>query len=186
MKGVNALKAEAAVNKYLKTVLDSIQDIPGVAMEFGVYEGGTTVDIAKLLGRITYAWDTFLGMPDDRYDSELDKSDPPGKWKPLNDPIREFEEYNTVCGCDIRPVVGKFSDTIPTFNDSTPIAFVHIDCDNYYAYTLVLEFITPRMTPGGLVVIDDYGCFGAKKAVDEWFARTGRTWEDEKIHSVRF
>ena len=38
-----------------------------------------------------------------------------------------------------------------------------------------MEFVTPRMSPGGIVRMDDYDtCPGAKKATDEWVKETGR------------
>jgi O-methyltransferase len=53
------------------------------------------------------------------------------------------------------------------------LAWAHIDVDIYTAVRDCLEFIYPRLVPGGTVVIDDYGfpsCVGARRAVDEHFA----------------
>ncbi len=52
-------------------------------------------------------------------------------------------------------------------------AFVHIDVDLYQPTKDSLEFFYDRVTPGGVIVSDDYGvdsCFGARKAVDDFFA----------------
>jgi O-methyltransferase len=166
----------------LEKVVDRLKDVPGDVAEFGVFEGENTEHMAKCFkGRRVWAWDTFEGMPDDGYIQELDKSDPPGKWKPHKDPRPHFESLHANHGYNIIPVSGLFSVTIPNFELTHPdvkFAFVHVDCDHYMAYQRVLAFITPRMSPGGIVKLDDYGCCaGAKKAADEWLAAGCRKLE---------
>ena len=49
--------------------------------------------------------------------------------------------------------------------------FVHIDVDLYKPTYASLEFFYPRMNPGGIIVLDDYGstiCPGAYKAAEEF------------------
>jgi O-methyltransferase len=53
------------------------------------------------------------------------------------------------------------------------LAFVHIDVDLYEPTRDSLEFLYPRVAPGGIVVCDDYGsvaCPGATRAVDDYMA----------------
>ena len=55
---------------------------------------------------------------------------------------------------------------------SRPFCFVHADADVYPSTKDICEFFYPRLTPGGLIIFDDYGYSGApgaKKAVDEYF-----------------
>ena len=50
-------------------------------------------------------------------------------------------------------------------------SFVHIDVDLYQPIRDALDFFYPRLVPGGIIVLDDYGYLdfpGAKKAVDEF------------------
>jgi hypothetical protein len=50
------------------------------------------------------------------------------------------------------------------------IAFLHLDTDFYDSTKAELEVLWPRVSPGGVVVIDDYGHWkGCGKAVDEFF-----------------
>jgi hypothetical protein len=52
-------------------------------------------------------------------------------------------------------------------------ALVHVDVDLYEPTRAAFEFFYPRMSPGGVMVCDDYGfasCPGARKALDEFFA----------------
>lgn len=52
-------------------------------------------------------------------------------------------------------------------------AFVHVDVDLYQPTRDTLEFFYPRLSPGGVIVCDDYGstlCPGARQAMDEFMA----------------
>jgi O-methyltransferase len=154
--------------------------LDGDMAEFGVYNGERTFQIARQNdGKRVWAWDTFEGMPDDNYIPELDSSDPPGKWKPDEKIIQQLQDGRY----DIVPVIGKFSQTIPAFKEDIKFCFVHVDCDHYWAYKRVLEFISPRMTPGGIVKLDDYGsCAGARKATDEWLAENPHRFDADFIY----
>lgn len=49
-------------------------------------------------------------------------------------------------------------------------ALLRLDTDWYELTKHELEWLWPRVTPGGFLIIDDYGHFtGAKKAVDDFF-----------------
>ena len=174
----------------LETIAKQLEDVPGDVAEFGCFEGENTEHMARCFkGRRVWAWDTFEGMPDDGYIPEIDNSDPPGKWKPGTKPLEHFATLRTQHGMDICPVKGIFSLTIPYWElqvhygdmEDVKFAFVHIDCDHYVAYQRVLKFIQPRMSPGGIVRLDDYGCCaGARKATDEWIKETGYTLKDKE------
>jgi asparagine synthase (glutamine-hydrolysing) len=70
---------------------------------------------------------------------------------------------------------GLFEDTWPLF-EGEHIAFVHIDCDWYDPVHFCLNAIWPRLSTGGVVVVDDYPDFGGcKAATDEFLAeRVGK------------
>ena len=174
----------------LDKIAADLSNVPGDCAEFGCFEGESTLQIAEVFKpRRVWAWDTFAGMPDDDYNADLDSGNPPGKWTPGEPhPIIKFAKS----GLDIVPIVGKYSFTIPHFKDEMPcplckhaepirFAFVHIDCDHYEAYKRVLDFITPRMSTGGLVRWDDMDCKGAIKAIDEFLTRTGKQRNNEWI-----
>jgi hypothetical protein len=69
-------------------------------------------------------------------------------------------------------VRGKVEDTIP--GDVPPsIAILRLDTDWYESTIHELEHLYPRLSPGGVLIIDDYGYYtGARQAVDEYFADT--------------
>ena len=52
-------------------------------------------------------------------------------------------------------------------------SFVHIDVDLYQPTRDTLDFFYERVSPGGVIVCDDYGsvlCPGARKALDEFMS----------------
>ena len=50
------------------------------------------------------------------------------------------------------------------------IALLRLDTDWYASTKKELEVLYPRVVPGGIVIVDDYGHWrGSKKAVDEFF-----------------
>lgn len=69
-------------------------------------------------------------------------------------------------GGTIRLVAGLFEDTL---NPAGPVALAHIDCDWYDSVKVCIERIAPRMSPGGIMIFDDYSSYsGCRRAVDEW------------------
>ena len=57
-----------------------------------------------------------------------------------------------------------------TLNNKIPnkISLLRLDTD-WYSTKKELEVLYDNVTPGGTIIIDDYGHKGAKKAVDEFF-----------------
>ena len=51
--------------------------------------------------------------------------------------------------------------------------FVHLDVDLYDPTLESLEYFHPRMARGGIIVSDDYGWPGARRAIDEFCAERG-------------
>ena len=66
-------------------------------------------------------------------------------------------------------VVGKVEDTVPgTMPDA--IALLRLDTDWYESTLHELVHLFPRLVPGGVLIVDDYGYWqGCRKAVDEYF-----------------
>jgi hypothetical protein len=65
-------------------------------------------------------------------------------------------------------VKGKVEDTIPN-EIPEKIALLRLDTDWYESTRHELIHLFPRLSPYGILIIDDYGCWqGAKKAVDEY------------------
>jgi hypothetical protein len=66
--------------------------------------------------------------------------------------------------------VGEVETTIP---DQAPqeIAVLRLDTDWYESTHHELVHLYPRLSEGGVLIVDDYGHWqGARRAVDEYFA----------------
>ena len=67
---------------------------------------------------------------------------------------------------------GWVPETFAGLEDKS-FCFAHIDLDLYQGVLDSLTFLYPRMSAGGIIVLDDFGfasCPGARRAVDEFFA----------------
>ena len=80
-------------------------------------------------------------------------------------------------------VPGRVEETIPT-QVPAKIALLRLDTDRYESSYQVLEHLYPRLSDGGILIVDDYGHWqGAKKAVDEYFREQGIEAELRTIDS---
>lgn len=60
-------------------------------------------------------------------------------------------------------------------NVNGDIALLRLDTDTYYSTKAELEYLYPKLVPGGILIIDDYGhALGARRAVDEYFTDPDR------------
>jgi hypothetical protein len=67
-------------------------------------------------------------------------------------------------------VQGRVEDTIPGVIPER-IALLRLDTDWYESTRHELIHLYPRLVPGGVLIIDDYGHWqGPREAVDEYFA----------------
>lgn len=121
--------------------------LPGIVMEFGVFEGVTLRHIAKEIGpsrRVT-GFDTFKGLPDD-WGRLLEKGT-------FATDVPSLEGFSNAA-----LEVGRIEDTLPALlaRDGQPVSMVHIDCPYYAINIFILEQVLPRMPEGSVVVFDEY------------------------------
>lgn len=142
------------------------KDMIGACAEFGVYDGGNTINLARS-GRIVYAFDTFEGIPASEFEPEID-IDEPGKFKPKFPPEEMFKYWPNVIW-----VEGLFRNTIPVVLDSNiKFVLVHLDCDLYSSTKQVLKALPQFIQPNSVIVCDDYNCpRGATRAINKFLAR---------------
>jgi len=138
---------------------------PGCFVEFGVYQGGSAwalAVVAKAQGRKLYLYDTFEGIP---CKDQLDTHN-----------IGDFSDtsYESVCAAIPYATVIKGIFPKSLIDMDLPIAFAHIDCDQYQSTKDAINTFRPMMAKGGLMVFDDvYLLDGATRAFEE--ARLNRT-----------
>jgi hypothetical protein len=83
-----------------------------------------------------------------------------------------------------RLVPGLFADTLPV-TDTGPIAVLHLDGDWYASVRVSLEQLYPRVAPGGVIQVDDYGRWqGARRAVDEFLAARGLSAALQRVDHI--
>jgi O-methyltransferase len=67
-------------------------------------------------------------------------------------------------------IKGKVEDSIPG-QAPAKIALLRLDTDFYESTYHELQHLFPRLSPGGALIVDDYGHWaGARKATDQFFA----------------
>jgi len=155
--------------------------VPGDIVECGVAKGGMTLflgHVGQRHGRRVYALDSFVGLPepnprlDNPYFQEGDYSPREDKGslvKRLHDAIRARRLQGTV-----EVVSGFFAETLGTLPKG-PLSFVHIDADLYHSVHSCLEALWSRISPGGLLAIDDFfhHAQGPARAAGTFFRRSG-------------
>lgn len=182
--------------KKMKSLLNAadaviLAEVPGDFLEFGVALGGSGICLASRLdeGRSYLGFDVFGMIPaPSEADGEpvqqryrkiaageakgIDGDQYYGYVENLRDKVAEsFASFGLpVDGDRILLVKGLFEETIKA-HESTTIALAHIDCDWYESVKCCLDFVWPRLSEGGLVIMDDYNFWeGARKATDEFLA----------------
>jgi len=141
--------AHKAVDRFdaLSIAADRTKSLPGLAVEFGVFQGLTLRHLAKQIGpdRRIVGFDTFEGLPDNWGDL-LEKGTFATK-------IPSFDDLGNVT-----LEVGRIEETLPKFlqQNTQPISLVHIDCPYYDINIFILEKVLPFVPPGGVVVFDEY------------------------------
>lgn len=157
----------------LYTLLRQWLSVPGDVWECGVYKGGTAAMLAAMIAEFApkkrlLLFDTFEGMPTTDPSKDLHQA---GDFADTSlEAVIDYVGHKGICIAR----KGFIPDTFAGLEDSA-ICFAHIDVDIYRSIVDSLEFIWPRLSPGGVVVFDDYGfpsCPGARSAVDDFFAKT--------------
>ena len=163
----------------LVKMCDVARDMPpGAIVEIGVYKGGSAVKLAEVArdqGRGLWLFDSFAGIVE--------------KTEGLD--VHEVGDFNDTDVDEVRRlipdahiVVGDARQTLAD-TETGPIAFAHLDCDQYETYRVCLLELLPRMTRGGTIWMDDpESLAGAYKAAVEVFGDALQKHESGK-HYVR-
>jgi asparagine synthase (glutamine-hydrolysing) len=164
-------------------------NVPGDFAEFGIALGGSGICLARSLDkrRRYIGFDLFGTIPSpserdgarshERYKAIASGESTgiggdtyygyiPNLYEVVRDNFASFE-----CPVDdrrIKLVKGLFQDTLPK-NDNVKIALAHIDCDWFDPVMMCLEYVWPKLSNGGIVILDDYNDWdGCKKATDQF------------------
>jgi O-methyltransferase len=193
----------SAVRPYTLTTVDRLvgliqattyivrNGIAGDFVECGVWRGGSMMAVALTLlelgetSRHLYLYDTFAGMPaPTARDRDLEGRSAAA----LLDNASTVDEVRCVADLeDVRRniertgypvsrvafVRGRVEETLPGTMPER-VALLRLDTDWYESTKHELTHLYPRLSTGGVLILDDYGHWrGAREAADEYFARRG-------------
>jgi predicted O-methyltransferase YrrM len=183
--------------------------IPGDIVECGVWRGGSMALVARALlenadtTRTLWLYDTFTGMTQPG-DLDCDHAGTPARellaaetvprvqsvlWAEASlEDVRHTLSQTGYPAEKMHFIAGPVEQTIPAHLPER-IALLRLDTDWYESTRHELAHLYQRVTPGGVIIVDDYGCWqGARRAVDEFLAscpepillhrvdETGRVW----------
>jgi O-methyltransferase len=159
-----AIYANTLVDQYrcyeLWCLVQQVARIPGEILEIGVWRGGTGCLLgraaahAKIDCRLLLA-DTFAGVAKA---GEMDAIYRGGEHKDTSvELVKALLDANGVGNYSI--LKGIFPEESGAAVADCAIRLAHIDVDVYESAKGAFEWVWPRMSPGAVVVFDDYGFF---------------------------
>ncbi|HXW23544.1 MAG TPA: TylF/MycF/NovP-related O-methyltransferase [Xanthobacteraceae bacterium] len=186
MVGVERLRN---LRDLVQTALD--EKVPGDLIETGVWRGGCCILMRGILaangirGRKVYVADSFAGVPPPK--QELYPADRDSRFHlhrelavSLDTVKANFHRYGLLDD-QVVFVEGHFCDTLPTL-DADAFALIRLDGDLYESTYLALDHLHPKVSPGGFVIIDDFGVAPASRQAV--FDYRGRHKVEAPIHEV--
>jgi len=154
------------------------QNVTGEVAEFGCYIGTTSVFIRRLLdtvgqstARNFYAYDSFAGLPEK---TAHDDSMAGLAFKSGELSVSKKQFLQTFYKANLATPItykGWFKDLTPAQLPNT-VAFAFLDSDFYQSILDSLRLVWPRLSPGGVITIDDYqreALPGVTTAVGDFF-----------------
>ena len=164
---------------------------PGDLLEVGVYKGGSLYRIAdhvnanrrkEIRGRKFFGIDTFSGHP--YHDPEHDpKHHFTGRFSDTS-----YEAVRTA----LRPfrfvevLKGECGELFAQMPLDQRFCFAHIDVDIGKSAMISTEYVYPRLSPGGILIYDEYRGYAQEAFLDSFFKdkpvkleeRSGRSGDD--------
>ena len=146
----------------------------GDLAECGVYRGGLARTVmsygfAAMADRTFWPLDTFEGIPAEQVDAGVVRRH---KYADSWDEVSALFKDRP----NVRLVRGRVPETL-TLVHADRVCFVSIDMNVALPELAAVEFFWPRLVPGGMVVIDDYGWSGhdaQQEAFDDFARRHDR------------
>lgn len=170
-------------------LLDRTRDVPGDVAECGVFKGSSLATIAlylrdnrldlrdNRLAKHVFGLDSFQG-----FDESVEKDIALGGAADTEKRVGGFEATSLarvrakLAGLGLVDAVtlipGYFVETLEKLPEKK-YSFVHLDCDIYDSYRQTLGYFYCRMSPGGIILFDEYDdppWPGCNLAVDEFLA----------------
>lgn len=162
----------------LRIVLTQLQQtasVEGDVVEFGCYNGATSVAMGKVLqatNKRLFLYDSFQGLPEKTSEdrSLIGMQFTTGELRASKKLVADrFKQAGLK-----RPVIKKaWFDELTARDLPDKISFAFLDGDYYESVLVSLSLVYPRLQQGAVIVVDDYDndqLPGASKAVDTWLS----------------
>jgi O-methyltransferase len=168
---------------------DMVRDVSGCVVECGVWRGGMSAGLCRLLGneREYYLFDSFEGLPPaqpiDGVAAKLWQQDT--KSANYYDNCRAGREFaqramELVGAKRYKLCPGFFDKTLQSFKPP-PIALLRLDADWYDSTMTCLEYLFDHVSYNGHVILDDYYTWdGCSRALHDFLSKRKAT---ERIRS---
>jgi len=157
-------------------------NIPGSIIECGIFKGNSLIRFAsfKKLGisksKKIIGFDMFGKFPETNFQKDkkmrelfIKESGSVGISKQQLIKVLKQKKIDQ----KIELVKGNIIQTVPNYVKTHPklkISFLNLDTDLYEPAKIILEYLYPKITKGGILLLDDYGFWpGETEAVDEYF-----------------
>jgi predicted O-methyltransferase YrrM len=183
------------------------QNIPGCFVECGVWKGGSTMLMILAMMRFgavnreIFMFDTFTGMSapteqdvdlDGRTAASLMQGDHGATTAGLVQaaaPYAAVRKAIEITGIDmrlVRMVKGDVKNTLAQ-TQTMAISLLRLDTDFYDSTLAELEQLYPRVSQGGVLIIDDYGHWqGSQEAVETYFSKNKNFYSRPMLWAVDY
>lgn len=159
--------------------LDFALNQPGDVIECGIFQGVTSILMAKLMDirqsdKKLFLFDSFQGLPEPDRQVDASLNFKKGGWAANRNEVEALlAKHNVLQRCVIHE--GWFSETLPALDEGQKFCFAYLDADLYSSTVDCLKHLAPRLEQKSVVIFDDYHhpSGGVRKAVDDWLADSG-------------
>jgi len=164
------------IRELAKVVLDN--NIPGDFIETGVWRGGACIFMAAILKayndtmRKVWVCDSFHGLPApnvEKYPQDEGDIHYHLSWflAISKETVEENFKKHNLLSPQVQFVKGWFSDTLSTI-PAKQFAIVRLDGDMYESTMDSLVALYPKLSPGGFLIVDDFGHPRCKQAIIDY------------------
>lgn len=156
--------------------------IPGDFMEAGIWRGGVIIFLRGLMdaygieGRCIIAADSFEGIPRNIRAVNDPVDEWPDRWVAGVEEVKRNIDRFGFLDERIRFLVGYFETSLKELADET-FALIRLDSDSYDSVETSLNHLYPRLSRGGIVIVDDWHLPGCQMAVRDYLQRENVTAE---------
>jgi hypothetical protein len=173
--------------------------VSGSIVECGVFKGASFSRFAmfRKIHNIEYKYligfDSFMLFPETSYadDQELRREfiEIDGLEGVSVDQLRGILD-NKKCSKNVELIKGNICKTVPSYVKNQPnmkISFINLDVDVYEPSKVVLEYLYPMLSSGGVILLDNYNEFpGETKAVNDYFNDKGIDIKEKKLNRTQY